>query len=80
MGLKCSAYFKYNILKTTSFFQCDVTYPSNKAVYDLDDPNRPRFTTSELKDILNERNELKARVSDLEDELETYRPKNKVET
>ncbi|XP_075218925.1 rab interacting lysosomal protein like isoform X2 [Lycorma delicatula] len=47
----------------------------NKAVYDLDDPNRPRFTTSELKGILHERNELKARVSDLEDELEMYRPK-----
>lgn len=58
----------------------DVSYPSNKAVYDLDDPNRPRFTTSELKDILHERNELKSRISDLEDELETYRPKTKVET
>lgn len=58
----------------------DVSYPSNKAVYDLDDPNRPRFTTAELKDILHERNELKARVSDLEDELETYRPKNVAES
>ncbi|KAL0267227.1 UNVERIFIED_CONTAM: hypothetical protein PYX00_009562 [Menopon gallinae] len=48
----------------------------NKAIYDLDDPNRPRFTTSELKEILQERNELKARVSDLEDELDVYRPKN----
>lgn len=48
---------------------------TNKAVYDLDDPDRPRFTTSELKEILHERNELKARVSDLEDELELYRPK-----
>nr|CAD7601836.1 unnamed protein product [Timema genevievae] len=48
---------------------------TNKAVFDLDDPNRPRFTTSELKEILHERNELKARVSDLEDELEIYRPK-----
>lgn len=53
----------------------DLAYPSNKAVFDLDDPNRPRFTTAELKDILHERNELKARVSDLEDELESYRPK-----
>ncbi|XP_017787170.1 PREDICTED: RILP-like protein homolog isoform X2 [Nicrophorus vespilloides] len=60
--------------------KCDTPVPSNKAVYDLDDPNRPRFTTAELKDILNERNELKARVSDLEDELDTYRPKEKVET
>lgn len=48
----------------------------NKAVYDLDDPDRPRFTTSELKEILQERNELKARVSDLEDELDVYRPKS----
>ncbi|XP_015516926.1 RILP-like protein homolog isoform X7 [Neodiprion pinetum] len=48
---------------------------ANKAVYDLDDPDRPRFTTAELKEILHERNELKARVSDLEDELELYRPK-----
>ncbi|XP_074095698.1 rab interacting lysosomal protein like isoform X2 [Cotesia typhae] len=48
---------------------------TNKVVYDLDDPNRPRFTTAELKEILHERNELKARVSDLEDELELYRPK-----
>ncbi|XP_023721803.1 RILP-like protein homolog isoform X2 [Cryptotermes secundus] len=49
---------------------------TNKAVYDLEDPNRPRFTTAELKEILHERNELKARVSDLEDELEMYRPKS----
>lgn len=62
------------------FAQSDQPLPSNKAVYDLDDPNRPRFTTQELKDILHERNELKARVSDLEDELESYRPKNKAET
>ncbi|CAH0548611.1 unnamed protein product [Brassicogethes aeneus] len=53
----------------------DQPAPINKAIYDLDDPNRPRFTTQELKDILKERNELKARVSDLEDELEGYRPK-----
>lgn len=51
---------------------------TNKAIYDLDDPDRPRFTTSELKEILHERNELKARVSDLEDELELYRPKPEV--
>ncbi|KAL7288085.1 hypothetical protein TKK_0017873 [Trichogramma kaykai] len=57
--------------------KCQQPYPdlSNKAVYDLDDPDRPRFTTTELKEILHERNELKARVSDLEDELELYRPK-----
>lgn len=57
--------------------KCQTTYPDlvNKAVYDLDDPNRPRFTTTELKEVLHERNELKAKMSDLEDELELYRPK-----
>ncbi|EEC05919.1 conserved hypothetical protein, partial [Ixodes scapularis] len=40
----------------------------------LDDPQRPRFTLDELKNILFERNELKAKVSDLEDELALYRP------
>lgn len=48
-----------------------------KVVYAVDDPNRPRFTLAELKDILQERNNLKARVSDLEDELELYRPSAK---
>ncbi|XP_043219391.1 RILP-like protein homolog isoform X2 [Amphibalanus amphitrite] len=46
----------------------------NKVVYDRDDPARPRFTFNELRDILNERNELKARLSDLQDELALYRP------
>ncbi|KAG8251812.1 Rab interacting lysosomal protein-like 1 [Homalodisca vitripennis] len=45
-----------------------------------EDPNRPRFTTAELKEILHERNNLKARVSDLEDELETFRPKQEPES
>lgn len=55
-------------------FQNDSIDLSNKVVYDRDDPNRPRFTMLELKEILYERNELKARVSDLEDELSVYRP------
>ena len=35
---------------------------TGKVVYDLDDPNRPRFTLTELKDILQERNNLKVGV------------------
>lgn len=46
----------------------------NMIVYDRDDPDRPRFTISELRDILNERNELKSRLSDVQDELNMYRP------
>ncbi|XP_053630563.1 RILP-like protein homolog isoform X2 [Cherax quadricarinatus] len=60
-------------LASSSTDSLDLT---NKLVFDRDDPNRPRFTMTELKEILYERNELKARVSDLEDELEMYRPKD----
>ena len=42
-----------------------------------EDPHRPRFSLPELKGILEERNSLKARVSDLEDELNVYKPNNK---
>ena len=45
-----------------------------KLIYDSDDPHRPKFSLPELRDILQERNSLKARVSDLEDELAMYRP------
>lgn len=52
----------------------------NKVLYDVDDPNRPRFTTDELKEILHERNELKARFSELQDELSLYRPEAAIDT
>jgi len=39
--------------------------------------NRPRFSLPELRNILEERNSLKARVSDLEDELNVYKPHRK---
>jgi len=42
-----------------------------------EDPNRPRFSLPELRNILEERNSLKARVSDLEDELNVYKPNSK---
>jgi len=53
---------------------------NNKAIYDLDDPDRPKFTTNELKDILTERNELKNRVNELEEELFQYRPVEQLTT
>jgi len=46
-----------------------------KVVYDEKDPHRPRFSLPELRDILQERNALKAKVSDLEDELAVFRPR-----
>lgn len=46
----------------------------SKTMAEEEDPDRPRFSLPELRDILQERNSLKARVSDLEDELSIYRP------
>lgn len=40
---------------------------------DLKDPNRPRFTLQELRDVLHERNELKSRVFLLQEELLYYK-------
>ncbi|XP_068191504.1 RILP-like protein 1 isoform X5 [Antennarius striatus] len=40
---------------------------------DLKDPNRPRFTLQELRDVLHERNELKAKVFMLQEELAYYK-------
>ncbi|KAM3599712.1 uncharacterized protein V6R79_010243 [Siganus canaliculatus] len=40
---------------------------------DLKDPNRPRFTLQELRDVLHERNELKAKVFLLQEEVAYYR-------
>uniref|UniRef100_A0A8C7Z7K5 RILP-like protein 1 n=1 Tax=Oryzias sinensis TaxID=183150 RepID=A0A8C7Z7K5_9TELE len=40
---------------------------------DLRDPNRPRFTLQELRDVLHERNELKAKVFLLQEELTYYK-------
>ncbi|XP_058473528.1 RILP-like protein 1 isoform X4 [Solea solea] len=40
---------------------------------DLKDPCRPRFTLQELRDVLHERNELKAKVFLLQEELAYYK-------
>lgn len=54
--------------------------PAEEALYeeesgglDLKDPNRPRFTLQELRDVLHERNELKAKVFLLQEELAYYK-------
>ncbi|CAL1547776.1 unnamed protein product [Lymnaea stagnalis] len=46
-----------------------------KLVIDLKDPNRPRFTLHELRQVLMERNELKTRLIEVEDELAHYKPR-----
>ncbi|CAK9292502.1 unnamed protein product [Gordionus sp. m RMFG-2023] len=44
---------------------------------DMSDDNSPKFTMTELKEVLKEKNELKARLMELEEELALYKPKSK---
>ncbi|KAK0144551.1 RILP-like protein 2 [Merluccius polli] len=45
----------------------------NQLVIDLKDPNRPRFTMQELKEVLQERNQLKAQLMVAQEELQMYK-------
>nr|XP_020658384.1 RILP-like protein 2 [Pogona vitticeps] len=45
----------------------------NKMVIDLTDPNRPRFTLQELREVLQERNQLKAQLLVVQEELQCYK-------
>ncbi|XP_019394444.1 PREDICTED: RILP-like protein 2 [Crocodylus porosus] len=45
----------------------------DKMVIDLTDPNRPRFTLQELEDVLQERNQLKAQLHVVQEELQCYK-------
>ncbi|XP_058631964.1 RILP-like protein 2 isoform X2 [Onychostoma macrolepis] len=49
------------------------TVGPNKLVVDLKDPNRPRFTMQELKEVLQERNKLKAQLLLAQEELQLYK-------
>lgn len=42
-------------------------------VIDLTDPNRPRFTLQELRDVLQERNKLKSQLLVVQEELQCYK-------
>lgn len=41
--------------------------------FDFNDPNRPRYTTRELKDLISERDEMLTLIQKLRDELEIER-------
>ncbi|XP_021346311.1 RILP-like protein 1 isoform X5 [Mizuhopecten yessoensis] len=45
-----------------------------KMVIDMKDPNRPRFTLNELRTVLMERNELKTKLIEVEEELTSFKP------
>uniref|UniRef100_A0A3P8U7Y7 RILP-like protein 2 n=1 Tax=Amphiprion percula TaxID=161767 RepID=A0A3P8U7Y7_AMPPE len=60
------------IIQEGSSGQGTVTGP-NQLVVDLTDPNRPRFTMQELKEVLQERNQLKAQLMVAQEELQLYK-------
>uniref|UniRef100_A0A8C8H2J8 RILP-like protein 2 n=1 Tax=Oncorhynchus tshawytscha TaxID=74940 RepID=A0A8C8H2J8_ONCTS len=65
-----------NIQLWTHFFKSicsQQTLGPNKLVVDLKDPNRPRFTMQELKEVLQERNQLKAQLLVAQEELQLYK-------
>ncbi|XP_067831682.1 RILP-like protein 2 [Heptranchias perlo] len=45
----------------------------DKLVVDVNNPDRPRFTLQELRDVLQERNKLKAQLLVAQEELECYK-------
>ncbi|XP_042610479.1 RILP-like protein 2 isoform X2 [Cyprinus carpio] len=51
----------------------NTTAGPNQLVVDLKDPNRPRFTMQELKEVLQERNKLKAQLLVAQEELQLYK-------
>uniref|UniRef100_A0AAV2MSN5 RH2 domain-containing protein n=1 Tax=Knipowitschia caucasica TaxID=637954 RepID=A0AAV2MSN5_KNICA len=50
-----------------------LTVGPNQLLVDLTDPNRPRFTMEELKEVLQERNQLKAQLMVAQEELQLYK-------
>ncbi|KAM9464358.1 RILP-like protein 2 isoform 1-T1 [Salvelinus alpinus] len=61
------------IVRESSAGQEAQTLGPNKLVVDLKDPNRPRFTMQELKEVLQERNQLKAQLLVAQEELQLYK-------
>ncbi|XP_046497139.1 RILP-like protein 2 [Equus quagga] len=51
----------------------EVNLGPDKMVIDLTDPNRPRFTLQELRDVLQERNKLKSQLLVVQEELQCYK-------
>ncbi|XP_060927165.1 RILP-like protein 2 [Limanda limanda] len=61
------------LVQETSSGQGTQTAGPNQLVVDLTDPNRPRFTMQELKEVLQERNQLKAQLLVAQEELQLYK-------
>lgn len=65
-------------LNVNNVFQADGSSSSNiigQVVGNVKDPDNPRFTLNELKDVLTERNTLKSKLLEIEEELCYYKTK-----
>lgn len=60
-------------LRRASVSGAQVNLGPDKMVVDLTDPNRPRFTLQELREVLQERNKLKSQLLLVQEELQCYR-------
>ncbi|XP_055461775.1 RILP-like protein 2 isoform X2 [Psammomys obesus] len=60
-------------LRRASVAGAPVNLGPDKMVVDLTDPNRPRFTLQELREVLQERNKLKSQLLLVQEELQCYR-------
>lgn len=61
------------VVRESSTGQGTQTLGPNQLVVNLKDPNRPRFTMQELKEVLQERNQLKAQLMVAQEELQLYK-------
>lgn len=77
VSLSCSptVEFRHKMMFSDGFFPplLQQTAGPNQLVIDLTDPNRPRFTMQELKEVLQERNQLKAQLMVAQEELQLYK-------
>lgn len=64
---------QFKIVRVLEMLETLVDLGPDKMVVDLTDPNRPRFTLQELRDVLQERNKLKSQLLVVQEELQCYK-------
>ncbi|XP_069557039.1 RILP-like protein 1 isoform X1 [Brachyistius frenatus] len=72
-GLLWEAMYDEDMPAVFQYFTQEALCEEESGGLDPKDPNRPRFTLQELRDVLHERNELKAKVFLLQEELAYYK-------
>ncbi|XP_030316364.1 RILP-like protein 2 isoform X2 [Calypte anna] len=64
---------QFRIVRVLEMLEALLSLGPDKVIIDLTDPNRPRFTLQELRDVLQERNQLKAQLLVVQEELQCYK-------